>query len=212
MHHDFSLKQTEIPDIQQGTNEWKKDRCGYISASRVHEMMAKGEGKSRQKYLCDLATERLTGEPRPDGFKSKRMDQGTELEPEARLLYEICYEEVNQCAFIKHPTIEWYGASPDGIIGKNGGLEIKNRDLTIHYDLLLNRKPPRTAYLQMQAQMSCCGLDWVHYASYNNTVPNNLRLVVVQVDRNQAEINVIEKYVKQFNLEINQLVNKLKEM
>lgn len=198
-------------EIVQGTVEWKQERAGYISASRISEMLAKGNGVSRKKYLYELSIERLTGKPRPEGFKSKRMEQGNVMEPKARELYEFYYDDVRQVGFIKHPTIEWFGASPDGLISENGGLELKNRDLAIHLDLLFSRKPPRDAMLQMYAQMSCCNLDWVDYCSYNDEgLPPHLQLIVIRIERNQGEIDVIEKAVKQFNGEINSMVERLR--
>lgn len=196
---------------KQGTEEWKQARVGMITASRISDMLAQGNGETRKKYLYDLAMERLTGKPRPQRFKSKRMEQGNILEPEGRALYEFYYDDVREVGFINHPTIPNFGASPDGLVGAKGGLELKNRDLQIHLDLCFTKKPPRSAMLQMYAQMSCCGLDWVDYGSYNmDELPSHLQLVVVRIERNQAEIEVIEREVIKFDNEIELMVKKLR--
>jgi hypothetical protein len=209
---DFDDPEPFLPEksVPQGSQAWLNSRAGFITASRIADMMAKGQGESRKKYLYELAIERLTGIPRPQGFKSKRMEQGNELEAQGRELYGFYYDEVREVGFVQHPSIPWYGASPDGLTGDNGGLELKNRDLHIHLDLYLSKKPPRAAMLQMYAQMSCCGLDWVDYCSYNlDGLPPHLQLVVVRVPRDQAQIDVIENEVKKFNLEINAMVERL---
>jgi hypothetical protein len=100
-----------------------------------------------------------------------------------------------------------------------GGLELKNRNLVAHYDLLFNKKPPRTAMLQMYAQMSCCGFDYVDYVSYNIDrdenegliLPSYLRLIVVRVERNDDEIATLEKEVVKFDAEINQTLELLRK-
>lgn len=208
------------PEIIQQSEAWFQSRSGMISASKMADMMSKGDALTRKKYMYSLATERLTGKVMPQGFKSKRMEQGNILEPEGRALYEFYYDEIEQVGFIKHPNIPNYGASPDGqTLDGKGGLELKNRDLLAHYDLYFNRKPPRDALLQMYAQMSCCGFDWVDYGSYNLDkdedgeliLPSYLRLVVVRVERSQGEIATLEKEVVKFDKEINELVKKLKK-
>jgi hypothetical protein len=200
----------QVVDVPQGSEDWKLARCGFITGSRISDMMAQGNGESRKKYLYELAIERLTGKPRPEGFKSKRMEQGNILEPAGRELYEFYYDDVREVGFGKHPTIANFGASPDGIIGERGGLELKNRDLRIHLDLYFSRKPPRAAMLQMFAEMSCWNLDYVDYGSYNlDGLPSHLQLVVVRVERSTEEISVIENAVKKFDSEINEMVRRL---
>lgn len=207
-------------DVKQGTKQWFFDRCGCISASKMSGMLAQGGGLTRKKYLYNLATERLTGKPLPQGYKSKDMEDGTKLEPEGRELYSFYHQEIEEVGFKRHPTIPNFGASPDGMsLCRKGGLELKKRNLVTHYDLIFNPKPPRTAMLQMYAQMSCWGFDYVDYGSYNVDrdddgeliLPSYLRLVVVRIERNQQEIDVIEREVKKFDAEINELVKKLRK-
>ena len=87
-------------------------------------MMAK-TAAGYQNYMAQLICERLTGEP-VETFKSAAMEHGTETEPQARAFYELdTGNEVVECGFIPHPTLANSGASPDGLIWDDGGIEIK---------------------------------------------------------------------------------------
>jgi len=78
--------------MQQQTDEWFSARIGRVTASRVRDVMAKGRGgapsATRQNYMMQLLCERLTGK-REEGFASAAMQRGTELEPIARMAYEL---------------------------------------------------------------------------------------------------------------------------
>jgi hypothetical protein len=156
----------------------------------------------------------MRGEALPEGFKSKRMQKGNDLEPDARDAYaRINCVDVEECGFIPHPTIPRFGSSPDGIIREgNGLLEIKNRDPHIHIPLLTSNKPPRTAILQCYTQMACTGADFVDYCSYCEFMEPSLRLYCVRIERDQDQIDVIEKAVKKFDQEIEELIIKLRGM
>jgi YqaJ-like viral recombinase domain len=200
------------PEIAQGSEAWRQARVGFITGSRISDIFPSARC-GYEKYKVNLAVERLTGIPTPEGFKSARMQQGNDIEEEARESYSFIYGvDVRQVGFIKHPKIPNFGVSPDGLIGNDGGLELKNRDQHIHVPLLLSKKPPRAALLQMYAAMSCCDLDWVDYGSYNDTMPPKLRLIVVRAFRDDKEIAVIEKAVIQFDMEVEDLVNKLRKL
>lgn len=213
---DFDDPATEVVvgSNQQQTEGWFQDRCGFITASKMADVMADGSKIVRDKYMARLAIERLTGKPMPEGFKSTRMQKGNELEPDARESYAmINCVDVEECGFIPHPIIANFGASPDGIIREgNGLLEIKNRDPHIHVGLITSNNPPRAAILQCYSQLACTNAGWVDYCSYCEHMPPNLRLYCVRINRNQDEIEAIEKAVRKFDAEVNALVNQLKEM
>ena len=113
--------------MQQQTDEWFASRLGCVTASRVKDVMAKGRGgapsATRQNYMMQLLCERLTGK-REEGFTSTAMQRGNELEPVARMAYELFADaEVTETGLILHPKIEGFGASPDGLIlSARGGL------------------------------------------------------------------------------------------
>jgi putative phage-type endonuclease len=203
----------QVESVIQGSGAWLAARAGMITASRMADMMAKGQGIVRDKYKCQLAAERLTGIPIANGFITPAMKRGTELEPEARYLYCIQNAaDVVEVPFVKHPTIENALASPDGLIGGDGLIEIKCPDLSTHIGYLLDRKVPNGYLLQMMWQMACTGRAYCDFASYCPDLLPRLRLLVIRVDRDDGQIMALENAAIQFNEEIEALVTKLKEI
>ena len=199
--------------IKQGTEEWHQIRLGKVTASRVSDVMSKiksGESAGRKNYKMDLVVERLTNTP-TSSFTNAAMAWGTETEPLARMAYEVHSGNfVETVAFIQHPSIEWFGCSPDGLIGSEGNLEIKCPNTSTHIDYLLAGVPPAKYVPQMQTQMACTGRLWTDFVSYDPRLPPELQLFVVRLDRDEAYIQQIEDEVKQFLDEVEQIYSQLK--
>jgi hypothetical protein len=129
---------------EQRSEDWRQARAGCVTGTGLACVLAKlkngGEAKTRRDYRWQLIAERLTGVPNEDRFSSKAMDRGTLLEPEARALYEEHAGVFVQTAgFTPHPHIEWLGASPDGLVGERGCVEIKCPDNSaIHLNSLIS--------------------------------------------------------------------------
>ena len=200
-------------EIKQGTEEWHQIRLGKVTASRVSDVMSKiksGESAGRKNYKMDLVVERLTNTP-TSSFANAAMAWGTETEPLARMAYEVHSGNfVETVAFIQHPSIEWFGCSPDGLIGSEGNLEIKCPNTSTHIDYLLAGVPPAKYVPQMQTQMACTGRLWTDFVSYDPRLPPELQLFVVRLDRDEAYIQQIEDEVKQFLDEVKQIYSQLK--
>ena len=200
-------------EIKQGTEEWHQIRLGKVTASRVSDVMSKiksGESAGRKNYKMDLVVERLTNTP-TSSFTNAAMAWGTETEPLARMAYEVYSGNfVETVAFIQHPSIEWFGCSPDGLIGSEGNLEIKCPNTSTHIDYLLAGVPPAKYVPQMQTQMACTGRLWTDFVSYDPRLPPELQLFVVRLDRDEAYIQQIEDEVKQFLDEVKQIYSQLK--
>ena len=132
-------------NAEQGSAAWLQERCGFVTASRLVDVQAKiktGEAASRANYRAELVAQRLTGQVQ-EGFTNGAMAWGTEMEPFARAAYEILTSTiVEEVGFIKHPAIEWTGASPDGLIGEHGLIEIKCPNTATHIDYLLKNEVP----------------------------------------------------------------------
>lgn len=198
--------------IEQGSKEWKADRAGKATASRIADVMAKtksGPAASRANYLAQLVAERLTGEP-SEGFVSAAMAHGTATEPEARNAYAFATDnDVVQVGFIPHPTIEWSGASPDGIIGDDGLVEIKCPNTATHIETLLGDGIDRKYVLQMQWQMACTGRKWCDFVSYDPRLPGSMSLHIQRVHRDDLMIAEIQREVSGFLKEVAETVAEL---
>ena len=191
--------------IVQGTPEWFAARCGKVTASRVADVIAKtktGWGAGRANYAAELIAERLTGCTAPS-FSNAAMQWGTDTEPFARTAYsERFATEVAEIGFVDHPEIAMTGASPDGLIGDDGMLEIKCPNTATHLDTLQSQTVPGKYITQMQWQMACCGREWCDFASYDPRLPPHLRLFVKRVPRDVSLILELETEVTAFIAEI----------
>jgi len=200
--------------IEQGTLEWHELRKGKVTASRVADVMAKtktGVSASRGNYLIELALQRMTGIIE-EGFKNDAMAHGSHYEDEARLAYEVsCETFVEQVAFVDHPTIPWFGCSPDGLVGE-GLIEIKcPYQSAVHWSYLKEGKPPAKYIPQMMAQMSCTGAKWVDFVSYDPRMSDNTKLFIVRLDRDENYIQQMETEIKKFLDEVENEVQLMKE-
>ena len=201
-----------MSELDQGSAEWLAARAGMITASRIADLMAKtktGESASRSNYRAQLVAERLTGKPQ-DSFSNAAMQWGTEQEPMARSAYEILRGEmIEQVGFVPHPEIEKSGASPDGLIGSDGLIEIKCPNTATHIEYAVSGKPPTKYLLQMLWQMECTGRKWCDFVSYDPRMPPDMQLFIVRINRDDERINEIKTEVIKLNSEIADQINKL---
>lgn len=199
-------------ELDQGTPEWLAARAGMITASRIADLMAKtktGESASRSNYRAQLVAERLTGKPQ-DSFSNAAMQWGTEQEPMARSAYEILRGEmIEQVGFVPHPEIEKSGASPDGLIGADGLIEIKCPNTATHIEYAVSGKPPSKYLLQMLWQMECTGRKWCDFVSYDPRMPPDMQLFVVRINRDDERIKEIKTEVIKLNSEIADQISQL---
>src|SRR6185312_3523841 len=202
-----------MSELIQGTPEWHAIRVGKVTASRAADVIAKtksGWGASRTNYMAELIAERLTGEPGAS-FTNSAMQWGTETEPLARAAYEFRADcEVAQVGFVHHPEIKMAGASPDGLIGSDGLIEIKCPNTATHIDTLLGQKVPEKYVTQMQFQMACADRAWCDFVSFDPSLPEEMRVFVQRVTRDQEAIDYLEKEVKAFIYELDVKVDSLK--
>ena len=201
--------------IEQGTPEWFAQRLGKVTASRVADIIAKtktGVAASRGNYLAQLVAERLTGQA-ADSFKSGAMQHGTETEPMARMAYETeTGQMVTEVAMIQHPKIEMAGASPDGLVGEDGLVEIKCPNTSTHIATLMADKAPSGYMAQMQWQMACTGRAWVDFVSFDPRMPEDMQLFIKRVPRDEKLIAEYEAEVIKFLAEVQETVDKLIEV
>lgn len=200
--------------IEQGTDAWRQARCGSLGASRVADAIARiksGWGASRSNLMAELLVERLTGVPTV-GYQNETMKWGQEKEPEAIAAYEFRTEyEVLRIGIAQHPTIAGAHASPDGLVGDDGLVEVKCPQSATHLDILLGEPIPAKYITQMQWQMSTTGRRWCDWVSYDPRLPETMRLFIQRIPRNDARIAELEGMVSQFLAELDNKIVLLKE-
>lgn len=199
----------------QGSQEWLQLRAGKVTASKVADIIAKtksGYSASRANYMAQLITERLTGTP-AETFTNAAMVWGSEMEPEARKAYEFYKAvDVDQVAFVNHPTIGDSGASPDGLIGLDGLVEIKAPLTATHIETLTSRTVPAKYITQMMWQLACTGRSYCDFVSYDPRMPESMRFFCTRIERDDQLIAELEAEVIKFLAEVRAKVDELKRL
>jgi putative phage-type endonuclease len=203
-------------EILQGSHEWRQLRAGLITASNVDSVMAtvkSGEAATRAKYRIRLAFERISGLVDEDTFDSEYMRWGREKEPEAREEYEIATcQYVREVAFIKHPRLR-AGASPDGLVGQDGGVEIKCPSSPVHFEYIETERIPSSYRRQILMNLACSERKWWDFVTYDPRIPDlSLRLFIIRVNRSEVEkeIEEMEKAVEAFDADVEATVARIK--
>ena len=203
-------------ELVQGSEEWFKVRMGVISASRLGDVMRKtkwGESTYKAKLRLELAIERITGKSASNVVMNQAMRDGVEREPDARALFEaITGKEVAEVGSFNHPTIPNTSASPDGLIrGENACLELKCPTHATHAKNLMSDTMPKNYIYQVQHQIQCTESDYAYFASYHPDFPPELRLKWVRVEKDDSVIKSLEEAVRQFDIEIEDLIIKIQD-
>lgn len=195
--------------MQQRTPEWFQERCGRVTASRFKDVMAKiksGEAADRRNYRAQIVCERLTGTP-AESFTNAAMQWGTDTEPYAREAYETAGELVEEVGFVKHPEL-MAGASPDGLVGDDGLVEIKCPNTATHMDTLLSGFPSGHTP-QIQGQLWITGRKWCDFVSFDPRMPEKLRMVTFRIVRDGEYITKLETEVRKFLSEVESMYQQL---
>ena len=201
--------------MEQRTEEWFAARCGKVTASRVADIIAKtktGYSTSRENYLAQLVCERMTGKP-AESYSNSAMQWGTDQEPFARAAYEAAKNVlVDELGFATHPTISMAGASPDGLVGEVGLVEIKCPNTATHIDTLLTQTVPTKYITQMQWQLSCTRRQWCDFVSFDPRMDEGLQLFIKRVEYDPIYVASLEKEVINFLFDIEHKIMQLNKL
>ena len=195
--------------MQQRTEEWLTARAGKVTASCLDDVMAAKTTAGYQNYMAKLICERLTGRAEQTPV-SAAMQRGTDLESLARDFYVVeTGAMVEEVGFYEHPSILNSGASPDGIIGTDGLIEIKCPNTATHIKTLESKKPSLKYMRQMQWQMACTGRLWCDFVSFDDRLPEHLSFFCTRIERDDEMIAELEQAVTAFLDELEAKINKL---
>ncbi|AXV15079.1 exonuclease [Neorhizobium sp. SOG26] len=189
--------------FEQGEDEWFQARLGIPTASKFATVMAKGEGKTRSEYMRKLAGEIITGEV-AEGFTNGHMERGKVMEDEARETYAFIESaEIVRVGFIRNGN---KGASPDSLVGTNGGLEIKTALPHIQIDRLERNRLPPEHVAQVQGNLWLSEREWWDFVSYWPRLP----MLTVRVYRDEDYIKNMAGEIDRFNDELAALVERIR--
>ena len=199
----------EISDCSQGTDEWYAARAGIVTCSELSTVLAKGRGGgesvTRRKYMLTLAGERIAGPSPFERYTNGAMQRGHEYEQEARDMYQLITDnEVTQVGFMRRGDV---GYSPDGLIGDAGLVEIKTKTYPLHLECLLKDEVPSEHIAQIQGGLWVSGRRYLDFISYSSGLP----LFIKRVPRDESYIARLKVEVEQFNSELADLVERIKQ-
>lgn len=193
--------------MEQRSEEWFAVRLGKVTASRIGDILATirngNWSASRRNYAAELVTERLNGKPAHEAFTSEHMRYAIEHEPLAREAYERkTGNKVTEIAFVDHPTIPLSGASPDGLVGNDGLIEIKCLNTANQIQTLLDEEVDEKYRLQMLWQVACTGRKWCDFVAYDPHLPEEMQLFIKRFEFTPEEIQDTEQQVTRFLKEV----------
>ena len=162
-------------NIEQGTEDWHKLRLGKFTASNFSTLFMKKTTKGYQNLINQIVYERLTNEI-PESFSNGWMERGLELEPAAIENYELeTFNKVHRVGFVELNS--WVGASPDGLVGTDGQVQIKCPKYSTLIEYLLSDKIPNDYYIQMQGELMVTERQWNDFYVYHP----NLKPLLIRV-------------------------------
>lgn len=174
----------QIHNIDQGTEEWFKVRLGKLTASTAQAIASQGKGLETLCY--QKAAEILSGTSE-DSYTNPDIDRGNEQENLARSSYEMeTGNIVKQIGFCE--LDEFIGASPDGLVGDDGLVEIKCQKNSVYVKTLYTKKIDTKYVWQMQMQMLITGRKWCDFVVFNENFKD---LIIIRVDRDEKKIEKI---------------------
>lgn len=193
----------QILNCAQGTEEWHLARAGVPTASKFATVMAKGEGKTRSKYMRQLAGEIITGKPM-ESFSNAHTDRGHVMEPEARELYAFATDTApEQVGFIRNGP---KGCSPDSLIGDNGMLEIKTKLPDLLIECLERDEFPSEHRAQCQGALWVAEREWIDIVVYWPEMP----VFIKRAHRDDEYITKLSGEIDRFNDELAALVERIR--
>jgi putative phage-type endonuclease len=197
-----------IHNCQQGSKEWFSVRKGKVTASCFSKAIAGGQGKTRNAYMIQLLAEMMTDEI-VETYTNGAMERGSEIEPFAR----DYYERMNNCMVEDVGFVELnedVGASPDGIIGDDGIVEIKCPNSTTHIQNILSDKMPTTYIPQVQGQLWVTERKWCDFISFDPRVKNR-PFWYKRILRDDEYIETLRKNIDKFVEDLKAMYAKLNE-
>lgn len=177
----------------QRTDEWKQDRLGVITGTRAHNLLQ--SPATRNTLLAELVKEYAIAQWK-DFAPTKAMERGSNIEDEAISYYQVLFDSdvYGDDSYIISKDNPQFACSPDGLIGKDGGLEIKRLDEENHIKVLVSESPEKKYIHQIEWCLFVTGREWWDYFGYCETLPETIkhyRQRITLPDERKAEITKI---------------------
>jgi putative phage-type endonuclease len=191
-------------DVIQGTDEWLELRKGKFTASEFSNLFMTKTTAGYQNTIYKLVFEKLTNES-PESFTNDWMKRGNELEAEAKEVYQ--FETLNKVlngGFFE--LNDFVGASPDGLIGSEGLVEIKCPKYSTMINYLLKKELPNEYFWQVHGQMFVSERKYVDFMAYHP----KLNPLILTIKRDEVVISQLEEKLFESIQQVKTIIEKLK--
>ena len=193
-------------ELIQGSPEWFEIRVGKVTAS--HAQAIGNNGKGLDTYLLEVASEMFSSSEK-EHYSNEHTERGNELEPIARSMYELQNDvEVEEIGFAEYN--DFVGCSPDGLVGKDGMIEIKCPDDKTYFNLLMNEKIENAYIWQCQMNMLILERKWCDLVFYNPNFEKSMKIFRLEPDKEM--FSKLKEGFEKAEAEITRLVSKYKEI
>ncbi len=198
-------------DILQGSEDWFDLRLGRIGSTDASCLVVVGKSKSTLgtgaiTMLYEKSAEIITGEHK-NHYRSEAMDRGSELEPVARREYEDReLKKVKEAGYISKG--DYFGYSPDGLIGDNGLVEIKCPEGPEFVRYSITNKISKAYYAQVQWALWISAREWCDFVVFNPDFPNNMIVNRITLDKDMQER--FDKASEEFNKSLSKILERLR--
>ena len=199
----------QIIDCDQGTPEWKQLRCKKVTSSRFNDVLAQGQGKTRETYLWEKLEECLTDKVVELKFVNYAMRWGTEHQAQATAVYLLESDALSVhvpgfCQLNEH-----VGASTDGLVDDDGMLEVKCPSMRVQFKTVMGGKVPTEHIAQIQGGLWVTGRKWCDFVSFCPLLSGKMSYFCVRVFRDEEKIKQIETEVNMFVADLVGLLRRL---
>lgn len=203
---------TKFHDVIQNSDEWELLRAGSLTSSNLSKVMAntgRAFGDPAQKLATKIAVEQIRGVPAIGGYKNEHMERGHEQEPLARALYEnefFC--TVKNGGYFQNGFI---GCSPDGLIDKDGLIEIKSVIIPVHFATLKRGDIDPAYKWQIYGNLYITGRKWIDFVSFCDEFPDDKKLIIRRVYADDISHNFLEmeERIEKFRIFVQSVKSKI---
>jgi hypothetical protein len=175
-----------VHNVTQGSPEWLQARLGIPTASEFHRILTPGGKASTQSeaYMHRCLAEWVIGVPIEGEYESQWMIRGHELEEQAVKAYEFATDSETEIVGFVTNDAGTAGASPDRLVGKNGGLELKCPSPQVQVGYLLAKSVDEKYKPQVQGNLWLTERDWWDISAYCPGFPAS----IIRVERDEKYI------------------------
>lgn len=188
----------KVHTMPQRSDEWFAVRLGKITGTSF-PTMSNGKKATVETLCLKTAAERLTGVSSDTPYTNAAMENGVDTEALALQAYETTdFSAVQVVGFIE--LDEYIGVSPDGLVGDDGGLELKCPLPHTHLQYLTEKNPHRAYKWQVQGALWVTGRAWWDFVSFCAAFPPHQQLIIERVEPDPecfAKLESGAKYCKQ---------------